>query len=243
MPDEPIEADEASADAQGASGEPSYDRSWLVGEPDPERVVTYASKLREERASLKERLTEAERIWDDEEAAVERFAEKFPNRISEADEESDSGQGLEDEDDEDEDPREARIAALEAAAQAREDREQTQARQSQWNGWEEYVNGLVPEGSNPLTAWELKALKLDSVDKDGFPVKPDKAQGVLTAFLKEREAHHTSIVESYRQSKRAPNKPPQPGKAGEAEFDRKAATPQQRREQRQARIAALSEAE
>lgn len=241
--DEPIQADEANADAQGAGGEPSYDRSWLVGDPDPERLVTYASKVREERAALKQRLAEAEGVWEDEEAAVARFAERFPDRVSDADEELDEGQGPEYEDDEDDDPTAARIAALEADKQAREQREEAQAFQSQWSGWEDYVKGLVPEGTRELTAWELKALKMDSASKDGWPVTPDKAERQLKAFLKERDEYDTSIVENYRQSKRAPNRPPQAGKAGEAEFDRKAATPQQRREHRQARLAALNTAE
>jgi hypothetical protein len=246
VPDEPIQADEASADAQGAGGEPSYDRSWLIGEPDPARVVTYASKLREEKAALKQRLAEQESVWEDEEAAVARFAEKFPNRVvDDSEEEPDEGQGPEYEDGEDDDPvsaLERRIAAQEEREQKREQAQEAQAFQSQWTGWEDYVKSKVPEGTRELTAWELKALKVDSVGKDGWPVTPDKAEKQLKTFLKERDEYDSSIVENYRQSKRAPNRPPEPGKAGEVEFDRKSATPEQRREQRQARIAALDAA-
>jgi hypothetical protein len=108
--DDPTQADEADATEQGSGGDHSHeqDRSWLQGDPDPDRLVSYATNLRKERAELKERLAKAD-VWEDEDAVFEKVREKFPHWL-EADEQEPEEQD-DDEFDED-DPHAAQLREL-----------------------------------------------------------------------------------------------------------------------------------
>lgn len=72
---------------------------------------------------------------------------------------------------------------------------------------------------------------------------PEALEKATKAWFEFEDGLTTKARESYLQSKQTPTRPPQPGKAGEAEFDRKAATSTQRRLNREARIAAALEAQ
>jgi hypothetical protein len=72
---------------------------------------------------------------------------------------------------------------------------------------------------------------------------PKDLEKAVSDWFTFEEDQKKAAVDEYLKTKRAPNSPPQPGRAGEAEFDRKNATATERRNQRQARIAALTEAE
>lgn len=198
------QADEASADVQVTGGEKSYPE-WLQGDPDPDRLVSYADNLRKERAELKDRLAE----WDDEEKAFDRVRERFPHWLEEDSEETDD----DDEYEEDDDPRDHKLSELEQRQKAHDEWIASQQNEAALRQYTNDVNGLASE----------QDLELDDEDRaliyrKGQELGGEKGWGqkeLKEAFdwlVKRNERIEQRALERVKSSKRAPHTPT--GKAG-----------------------------
>jgi hypothetical protein len=218
------EAIEANADEQVSGGEKSRPE-WLQGEPDVDRLVSYADNLRNERASLRERL-EQEAVWDDEEKAFERVKERFPHWLEGDFEETDD----DDEEFEEDDPRDHKLTELEDRQKAHDEWIADQQNRAAMEQFKSDVDGLATD----------KEIELDDDDRTliyrkGQELGGDKGWGrkeLEQAFkwlVERNERIEARALERVKSSKRAPHvsaggkagKGPQPDldtEAGRAAF-------------------------
>jgi hypothetical protein len=195
------QADEANANEQVSGGEKSYPE-WLQGDPDVDRLVSYADNLRKERADHKQRLAE----WDDEETAFRRVQEKFPHWLEADSEEETDNDDYEVEDDDD--PRFQKLSEL----------EKQQASQAEWIAQQQRQEGERAFNADVDELATAREVQFDEDDRDliakkaisygsgeGFTKKElEKAIDWLVA-RDERVA--SARLEKVKSSKRAPHVP------------------------------------
>lgn len=203
MSDDPIQADEAGATEQGSGGEQSHDdRSWLVGEPDPERLVSYASNLRKERADLKERLTKAD-VWDDEEAVFARVQERFPHWLDAEEEQEED-----DEEFDDDDPRDRELRELRDRQKAHDEWIAQQNAEKEKSRFEGDLQRFV--GDRELSARADRAIRLEAATGS---LGPKDLERLVNEWVEYEDGLRQSGIEHLRSSKKAPHVPAG-GKAG-----------------------------
>lgn len=193
------QADEASADGQVPGGEKSYPE-WLQGDPDPDRLVSYADNLRKERADLKDRLA----AWDDEEEWAKRGQERFPHRFVDDSEEPDDDEQYVEEDD----PRDHKLSELEQRQQAHDE----WIRQQQLDAAERQFKADV-EALATAAEVELDADDLEVIRAKGQTLGGEKGWGpdeLAKAFKwlvdrDQRKAQHS--IDRMKSSKRVPHVP------------------------------------
>lgn len=205
--DETAEAVETSADVQETGGEKSYP-DWLQGDPDPDRLVSYADNLRKERADLKERLA----AWDDEESAFERVKEKFPHWL----EAEDSEETDEDDDEFDEDdPRDQKLSELEARQKAHDEWIEQQTQRASLDAFNADLDELAAAKEVELDD-DDRALILERSAKIGQETKAwdrSATEKALDWLIGKYEKREQQALERVKSSKRAPHVPAG-GKAG-----------------------------
>lgn len=204
MSDESIQADEAGAAEQGSGGEQSHDddRSWLVGEPDPERLVSYATNLRKERADLKGRLQEAD-VWDDEEAVFARVQERFPHWLDNTEEEQD-----EDDEEFDDDPRDRELRELRERQKAHDEWIAQQNADKEKARFEGDLKRFV--GDRELSARADRAIRLEAATGS---LGPKDLERLVNEWVEYEDGLRQSGIEHLKSSKKAPHVP-SGGRAG-----------------------------
>lgn len=202
------EAIEANADEQVSGGEKSYP-DWLQGDPDPDRLVSYADNLRKERADLKERLA----AWDDEETAFSQVRERFPHWL-----EDDTSEETDDDDtdefDED-DPRDQKLSELEERQKAHDEWIERQNHQASLAAFNGDLDSLAADREVELDA-DDRALILDRSIKIGQESKAwdrKATEKALDWLIARNERVEQRALDRVKSSKRAPHVPTG-GKAG-----------------------------
>ena len=227
-PDEAAEAAEAAQSAVDTEGSPP---PW-GDDFNPERAWQTITHLRGREKELESDAKAWKRLQEDEEARLE-FARQHFDFADDDDDEAEQGSGLYDEEDDTEDQPLTRREWQEWQAQ--------QETNGMWGQFDTHLTTLADEAKVPLSDGDRLRLKIEAAGKDGRPAGPQATEKAFQKLVAEREEFRKSALDDYLKSKRAPNSPPQPGRAGETEFDRKNATAQQRREERQRRLAAIAE--
>ena len=197
------EADEANVNEQASGGETP---EWLVGDPDPQRLVSYADNLRTERTKLKERLEAAERAWEDEEEWVKRGAERFPDRFVQDSEETDDDDELEDDDD---DPRDHKLSELEANQRKHDEWIAQQEQQASLRAFNTDLDELAASREVELDD-DDRALILERSVKIGAESKAwdrKATEQALDWLVKKYEKREQAALERVKSSKRAPHVP------------------------------------
>ena len=198
MSDDPAQADEAGAAEQGSGGEQSHDvdRSWLDGDPDPDRLVSYASNLRKERAELKDRLGKAD-VWDDEDAVFERVRERFPHWLE-------TGQDQEpeedDEFDEDDDPRIRKLSELEERQKAHDEWIAQQTAEKEAQRFEADLKRF--RGDRELSDRADRAIRLEAATGR---LGPKDLEKLVNEWLEHEDGLRQSGVKQLKESKKAPH--------------------------------------
>lgn len=199
-PENTVDETVEPANDQASGGEDSQtDRSWLDGDPDPDRLVSYASNLRKERAELREKLDRETKAWEDEAELKERLTRlgyEFDDNTDEPDY---------DEDDEDlgeDDPNQELRQQVSDLAQREQQRELAEFRQQ----FDTHVDGLT-EGME-LTDRERALIWAESAANGGNNV-PTKAgtEKAVKDLRKWREELENQAIAKYRDSKNAPHVP------------------------------------
>lgn len=206
MSDDPIQADEAGAAEQGSGGEQSHDddRSWLVGDPDPERLVSYATNLRKERADLKNRLQEAD-VWDNEEAVFARVQERFPHWLDDNTEEE---QEDDDEEFDDDDPRDRELRELRERQKAHDEWIAQQNADKERARFEGDLKKFV--GDRDLSDRADRAIRLEAATGQ---LGPQQLERLVNEWIEYEDGLRQSGIEHLKSSKKAPHVPAG-GKAG-----------------------------
>ena len=179
-------------------------------------------------------LKELQGVWEDESKAAERAREKFGWELADTDDDPNPDDDyLSDE--VEEDPRLREVEELKKWRQEVEQREQEATRTAEWEGWEAYIKSAAEEAGHELRARDVKALKLDCISKDGWPVDKEIADKALSEYLGEY------FTEPAPAKKSGPSAPPKGGKAVTGQVDLSDFTESERRawmvEQMRARTA------
>lgn len=220
MPDDPLEAAESAETAQGAVESETTAPPW-GDDFSPEKAWNTITQQRESEKELKERLREAEQVWEDEQALRERLQAKG---FEFADAEED------DDEDDDDEPRFLTRQEFEEKERQRDLAESNRA----------FAQDLKELTSERELSKHGRDLIVSRYQRGDFKNASD-----LQAALKEWYEWEDSLREDGKRSRPKPPTPPAPpgaGKAGDQEFDRRNATAAQRKAQREARIAAAVEA-
>lgn len=138
-------------------------------------------------------------IWDDPEKLRERLEAQGYEIESDDDDDLDIGPVDNDV--------ASRLERIEQSMQAQETQQATNARQATWNDWETYVKEQAKEQNLELTARDIKALKLDCVDANGYPVAPAKADAVLKAHIEDVNQWLDAQVQQRSKRPRVPHTP------------------------------------
>ena len=196
MSDDPTQADEAGAAEQGSGGEQSHDdRSWLVGDPDPDRLVSYASNLRKERATLKERLEQAD-VWDDEDAVFERVREKFPHWLETEEEPEEDEEQFDDDDD----PRARELSELRERQKAHDEWIAKQNAEKEKQRFEADLNRFV--GDRELSPRADRAIRLEAASGQ---IGPKDLEKLVNEWLEHEDSLRQSGIERLKSTKKAPH--------------------------------------
>lgn len=202
-PDE-VQADEASANGQEPGGE-TQEHSWLVGDPDPNRLVSYATNLRNERAELKERLAKAEGTWDDEDEWVKRGEERFPHRFVQDSEETDVDDTEYDEED---DPRDRELSELKEQAKAHDEWIRQQQNDSAMQQFKRDADELAAVSEVELDEEDRRLIYQKGQELGGSKGWGRKELEKAVAWLVERDRRiEQRGLERTKSSKRAPHVP------------------------------------
>ena len=142
-------------------------------------------------------------------SAVLEWVQQYHPDLIDGEEEQDDGQGYEEETD---DPRWAELNELKTWKQEQETRQQAEETRQEWAGWEAYVKQEASTEGIELSSRDIKALKLDSADKNGRPVAPEQARTILQDAIKEVQEYEQAVLERARKNRKRVPLPPGDGK-------------------------------
>lgn len=180
---------------------------------DTQPEVDFEKRWKDTHAEYNRLNEQFRRFESDEDAVLEFIQEKHPHLLSEEEDPDPDPELFEDDSTGDEETRRT-LAELQEWREQVETREQQQDRTDNWTGWEQYVKEQAAEKGVELKARDLKALKMDSIGKDGYPIPPDRAAEVLDGYVSEYFAEPEEPVKK----KKAPHVLPG-GKAASEQVD------------------------
>lgn len=159
--------------------------------------------LQPEYTRKSQRLSQLE---SDPNALIDWVQQYHPDLLDDSDTDEEPEQELDTEDDDD--PRWARLEKAEQKLAEIESQREAAEVAGEWNGWETYVKDLASKEGVELTGRDIKALRSDSIQRNGRPVTPDKAQQALKEHLEDLRVYEEKLLErSRKQRKRAPQPP------------------------------------
>lgn len=220
MSEDHSEAAESAETAQGAVESETSAPPW-GDDFSPEKAWNTIQTQRESEKELKERLRQAEQVWEDEQALRERL----------------EAQGFEFEEPEDDDDYTDDGQPQFLTKQEFEEHQRQQQIVASDRQFAQDLKELTSE--RPLAKQGQEWIQAQ-YGRGQFKNADD-----VKAALQEWFAYEDGLKEDGKRSRQKPPTPPSPpgaGRAGEADFDRRNASAAQRKAQREARIAAAVEA-
>lgn len=232
-PDENEDATADTADtAQGAVETTTTPPPW-GDDFNPDRAWQTISHLRGIEKEWEPHVKAHQRLTGGEDPdAFRALAERYGFEITE---------GSPEPEDDDDDP----IAPLASKLEQIEQWQQQQQQRESVELFRDDVKALAAEAKVELTEKDYVRLYRDAEQHAATTKKNfDRAavKEVFDEMVDERKAHEKAVIDRYRKSKDAPAPPPT-GRAGEQAFDRKGASPTQRRLNREERLAGIIAAE